>query len=185
MPQPQGRIKTEFWAILIFVALLAYALIADWWKDHAVLGWVILALALALLAFFLYRFPHFRARLFNAVKTAIGRVIHEPTQQTGVSTSESTPVPQLKQSERDLFIYYIGNRCEKPGCPERNVHEIHHIKPREEGGKNTVWNLIVLCPTCHTLAQKNVPSRSTQRFWVQQHSNQRGRLLKSGKWPYR
>lgn len=180
MPQPQRRIRQEFWIGLIVVALVAYALIADWWKEHGALGWVILALVLALLAFLLYRFPGLRARLFNALKTAIARAIHEPTT---TSTSQSTRA--LTQSERDLFIYYIGNRCEKPGCPERNVHEVHHIKPREEGGKNTVWNLIVLCPTCHTLAQKNIPSRSTQRFWVQQHSNQRHRLLRSGKWPYR
>ena len=182
MPQRQRRTRTEFWAVLIFVALLAYALIANWWKEHAALGWVILGIALALLAFLLYRFPGLRARLFNGLKTAIGRAMHEPTPG---STPQSTRVPPLTQSERDLFIYYIGNKCEKPDCPERNVHEIHHIKPREEGGKNTVWNLLLLCPTHHTLAQKNVPSRSTQRFWVQQHSNQRHRLLKSRKWPYR
>ena len=161
MPQPQRRIRQEFWIGLIVVALVAYALIADWWKEHAALGWVILALVLVLLAFLLYRFPGFRARLFNALKTAIPRAIHE---STPTSTSQSTRA--LTQSERDLFIYCIGNRCEKPGCPERNVHEVHHIKPKQEGGKNTVWNLIVLCPTCHTLAQKNIPSRSTQRFWL-------------------
>ena len=159
---------------------MAYALIANWWKEHPVLGWVILGLVLALLAFLLYRSQGLHARLFNVLKNAVGRAIHEPTP---ASTSQSTRA--LTQTERDLFIYYIGNRCEKPGCPERNVHEVHHMKPREEGGKNTVWNLIVLCPTCHTLAQKNIPSRSTQRFWVQQHSNQRHRLLRSRKWPYR
>jgi hypothetical protein len=185
MPQPQRRIRTEFWAGLIFVALLAYALIANWWKEHAVLGWVMLGIVVALLAFSLYRFPTFRARLFKTAKTATDGLIHEPTQSTAVSTPESMPVPALTPRERDLFINYIGNKCERPDCREQNVHNIHHIKPREEGGKNSVWNLIVLCPTHHAYADRGIPARSQQHLWAQRHSDERYRLLRSGKWPYR
>ncbi len=27
---------------------------------------------------------------------------------------------------------------------------IHHITPRECGGKNNKWNLVELCPSCHS-----------------------------------
>lgn len=30
------------------------------------------------------------------------------------------------------------------------IHK-HHIKPREAGGSNSEWNLISVCPTCHSL----------------------------------
>ena len=30
------------------------------------------------------------------------------------------------------------------------IHK-HHIKPKEVGGSNNKWNLIDVCPTCHSL----------------------------------
>jgi hypothetical protein len=191
MASGQRRIRIEFWAVLIFVALLAYALIADWWKEHAALGWVILGIVVVVLGFCLWRYPAFRVRLFNTLKTGIDGLIHQPaeptqaTDPTAVSAPAFVPVSALTQSERDLFLDYIGHRCEKPNCREWNVQQIHHIIPREEGGKNDVWNLIVLCPNHHSYAQNNIPPRSRQRHWARTHSHARRRLLGSGKWKYR
>jgi len=189
----QRRIRPEFWIGLIFVALVALVLIADWWKGHAVLGWVILGIVVAVLGFCLWRWPAFRAWLVTPVKTAIDGLIHqppkpiEPTLVPGPeSAPEFTPVRPLTQSDRDLFFEYIGHRCEKPNCRESNVHEIHHITPRQEGGRNDVWNLIVLCPTHHKYADNNIPPKSRQRHWAGLHGHReaRRRLLSSGKWKY-
>ena len=192
MAQGQRRFKSEFWIILIFVALVAYALIADWWKEHVVLGRVILGIVVAVLALSLWRFPAFRARLVTPLKTAIDGLIHQSPEQIestpapgAESTTEFTPVRPLTQSDRDLFFEYIGHRCEKPNCRESNVHEIHHITPRPEGGRHDVWNLIVLCPTHHKHADNNIPPRSRQRHWAGLHRKARRRLLDSGKWKYR
>ena len=191
MANGQSRIRPGFWIGLAFVALLAYALIADWWKENPVLGRVIVAVVVAVLAFSLWRSQRFRTFLFGTVKKAAKGLVYEPEEATrgadpaAMSRSGFTPVPSLTQNERDLFILYIGSRCERPDCPEPNVHDIHHIKPREEGGNNSVWNLIVLCPNHHRLAQNGIPSRSQQRLWAQRHKNERYRLLRSGKWRYR
>ncbi len=185
MSTGQRRVRSELWIGLIFVALLAYALVADWWKEHAVLGWAILGIVLALLGFSFYRFRKFRNWLFGKVRSASDRLIHEPEESAVASTPPRSAVPSLTQNDRDLFIEFMGGKCEYPNCPERNALEIHHIRPREEGGNNTVWNLLVLCPNHHTLAQKNIPPRSRQRLWAQKHGNQRRRLLRSGKWKYR
>jgi len=187
MATRRRRISAEAWAVFAVLVLTAIALIGDWWKGHAVLGWVIFGVIVAALGFCLYRFRGFRARLFGRLKAPFDRLINEPTERDEPTTTGTRviSVPALTQAERDVFIYYTGNRCEHPDCAERNVHEVHHIKPREEGGRNSVWNLIVLCPNHHTLAQKGVPARSTQHLWVEEHKNERYRLLRSGKWKYR
>jgi hypothetical protein len=190
MRNREGRIRPEFWVGLIFVALVAFALIADWWKGHAVLGRVIVGIVVAVLAVCLWQFPKFRAKVFNLVKTAIDGLIHQPPEAIESppvpgpeSTTEFTAVRPLTQSDRDLFFEYIGHRCEKPNCREGNVHEIHHITPRQQGGRNDVWNLIVLCPTHHKYADNNIPARSTQRHWagLRRHREARRRLLSSDK----
>ena len=191
MAQRQKRIRPGFWFVLIFVALLAYALIADWWKGHPVLGWVILGVVVAVLGFCLWRFPAFRARLVTPLKTTIDGLIHQPPKPIEPrpipgpeSTAEFKPVRGLTQRDRELFFEYIGHRCEKPGCRERNVQHIHLLTPREVGGRNDVWILIVLCPTDHGYADHSIPSRSEQRHWAGLHEKERRRLLDSGKWKY-
>ena len=44
--------------------------------------------------------------------------------------------------------------CESPGCSyqtnTKSHINTHHIIPRELGGTNAKWNLIKLCPSCHS-----------------------------------
>jgi len=42
-------------------------------------------------------------------------------------------------------------RCRAPGCGNSRFLEVHHIKPRSRGGKNTLDNLVTLCSGCHRL----------------------------------
>ena len=156
MPTRQRRIRIEFWAGLIFVALLAYALTADWWKEHAVLGWVILGIVVAVAAFCLYRFPAFRGLFLRTVKKAGGSIAY----QTKVSGREP-----LSLDLREHILQRAHYRCENPDCKEHVKPEIHHIDGNNS--HNNPRNLIALCPNCHTRAHHGVYSNSQLRVWVQ------------------
>ena len=39
--------------------------------------------------------------------------------------------------------------CRVPGCRNTHFVDVHHLRPRSEGGKNTVENLITLCTAHH------------------------------------
>ena len=44
-------------------------------------------------------------------------------------------------------------KCQFPDCSyqtnERRQIDLHHITPKEIGGKDDEWNRIFLCPNCH------------------------------------
>jgi len=42
-----------------------------------------------------------------------------------------------------------GGRCRIPGCRHATYVDVHHLKPRVEGGENTLENLITLCSAHH------------------------------------
>jgi len=42
-------------------------------------------------------------------------------------------------------------RCRAPGCGRTRFLEVHHIKPRRQGGSNRVENLVTMCGACHRL----------------------------------
>jgi hypothetical protein len=156
MSKGQRRIRIEFWAVLIFVALLAYALIADWWKEHAVLGWIITGSILAILAFSIYRFPAFRGLLFRTAKKAGESIAYE----SKVSGREPLP-PDL----REHILKRAGDKCENPDCKEHVKPVIHHIDG--DNSHNNPRNLIALCPNCHNRAHDGVYKNSQLRNWVQ------------------
>jgi hypothetical protein len=155
MPRGQRRIRTEFWVALVFVALLAYALIADWWKGHAVLGWIITGSIVAILAFSIYRFPAFRGLLFKTAKKAGESIVYE----TQVSGREP-----LSQDLREHILKRAVYRCENPDCKEHIKPEIHHIDG--DNSHNSPRNLITFCPNCHTKAHHGVYNNSQLRNWV-------------------
>ena len=56
-----------------------------------------------------------------------------------------TPALRRKILARD------GHRCQGPGCTSTRYLEVHHRKPRANGGTNDPSNLITLCSACHQL----------------------------------
>ncbi len=44
-----------------------------------------------------------------------------------------------------------GRQCRAPGCRRRRYLEVHHIRPRAQGGSNRLENLVTLCSACHRL----------------------------------
>ena len=46
------------------------------------------------------------------------------------------------------------HRCETPGCGRTRFLEVHHRRPRSQGGGNEPANLQVLCSACHQLVHR-------------------------------
>lgn len=190
MADRRRRIRPGFWIGLAFIALLAYALIADWWKDNPALGRVIVGVVVGLFVLSLVLFRAFREWFLRKIKRAFGGLVYEDEEEPSVVSeairgpSKPTPPQDLTSDEKNLFIHKMGNVCENPTCGRTGILEVHHVRPRREGGKNKVWNLLVLCGSCHNEADKGIPPRPRQRQWVQQHRNQRNELRRSGKWKY-
>jgi len=173
---------------IIIAALIVGAII--WALVPKPILWVILGVAIAIigvLAYFAYKkegtapFKRFARRIFDWIFR--GTKPSQPTAPTGPTAA--TRVPDLRGDERALFIHAIGDRCENPTCRKSGLLEIHHIKPKEQGGLNSVWNLIVLCPDDHRSAQRGIPDKLRLQQWVQDHRNQRLNLLHSRQWKYR
>lgn len=56
-------------------------------------------------------------------------------------------------------------------CGARNDLEIHHIKPRADGGLDDLDNLILLCRSCHDIAElEQLPSAYKIRNWMAERS---------------
>jgi hypothetical protein len=156
MAKRKRSIRPEFWAVLIFLALLAYSLIANWWKEHALLGWVIVIILVALLAFSLYRFPAFRGLFIRTAKKAGESMVY------GTEASGREP---LSSDLREHILKRAHYKCENPDCKAHIKPHIHHIDG--DNSNNNPRNLIALCPNCHTKAHHGVYSNSQLRNWVQ------------------
>jgi len=169
------------WVQIIIAALIVGAII--WALVPKPIIWVALGVAIAILgvvAYLAYKrqgiaaFTSFAKRAYNWLIGTEKR-----------SESKTPVVPPLSPNETDLLIATVGDRCENPNChtPQFNL-EVHHIKPREQGGTNSVWNLIVLCHSCHGWAQKSNYKKSQLNRWIRYHSRERRRLQHSVEWKY-
>lgn len=82
------------------------------------------------------------------------------------SSQEKTPrAPE--QLRNELFFERANRHCEYCG-EEVDQPDVHHIKPRSEGGPNIPSNLIVLCPNCHRKADNGLISQSKLKYRVEQ-----------------
>lgn len=78
------------------------------------------------------------------------------------------PTPQSLKDE--LYFDRANQHCE--WCDDRTDHpEVHHIKPRSEGGPNKPSNLIVLCPDCHRKADSGAISQTKLRAKIHRQAN--------------
>ena len=85
------------------------------------------------------------------------------------TVSEKTPPAPQKLKDK-LFFERADRVCEY--CEMEFDHpEVHHIRPRSEGGPNTSRNLIVLCPNCHAKADRGAISRSKLRYKVRENTD--------------
>ncbi len=95
-------------------------------------------------------------------KKALNKITEEE-KQTQMTIDKVSP---LSENERAKLINAVGNRCENPTCRHRYSLDVHHIKPKAEGGTNNLKNLIVLCPNCHRDAGRGAYSRAQLKEWI-------------------
>ncbi|WP_254810619.1 HNH endonuclease [Natronosalvus amylolyticus] len=90
------------------------------------------------------------------------------TGDTNKDTVEHTP-PTPQKMRDELYFERANQQCE--WCGKRTDHpEVHHIKPRSEGGPNEPSNLIVLCPEDHSKADSGGISRTKLRAKVRRQT---------------
>jgi hypothetical protein len=169
------------WVQIIIAAIIVGVII--WVFVPKPVIWVVLGVAIVILgvvAYLAYKRQGIAA-FTSFVKRAYNWLIGTEKR----SESKTPVVEPLSSDQTDLLIAAVRDRCENPNChtPQFNL-EVHHIKPREQGGTNSVWNLIVLCHSCHGWAQKSNYKKSQLNRWIRYHSRERRLLLHSGKWKY-
>jgi 5-methylcytosine-specific restriction endonuclease McrA len=61
----------------------------------------------------------------------------------------------IKPSVRAAVLARDRHRCTTPGCRSTHFLEVHHVKPRGQGGSNRAENLITLCSRCHQFTHES------------------------------
>jgi len=148
-------IREGFWIALFFIFFVVYALLADWWKENAILGWITLGILLAVFAFLLYRFAPLRGWLGRQVKSTAKKAVFEDV------ASEREPLPQDKRNE---VLKRARHQCENERCSYKGKPHIHHIDMNNSN--NYLSNLIALCPNCHQKAHKGDFTATQLGNWV-------------------
>jgi len=65
---------------------------------------------------------------------------------------------------RRAAMIRANHRCETPGCGRTRFLEVHHRRPRSQGGGNEAANLQVLCSSCHQQVHRQDRSSSMHLF---------------------
>ena len=132
-----------------------YTLIAMWWKEHAVLGWIILVVLLAVAGYVLYKYASLRGWLGRQAKDAVHKAVFEKV------ASDREP---LSPYERDEVLKRSHNRCENERCHFQGKPHIHHIDMNNQN--NNLNNLIALCPSCHQRAHDGKFTQTQLFLWA-------------------
>ena len=140
--------------LIVFAALVAYALLADAARDKGAVVWIVVAaigLGLILPA---TKFPGYRRWLESTIRggfEAIAEIFSSPPPE-GEFTSERQAV---KPGMRNWVIGRAQVRCQAPECEKRgrkNLH-VHHIDMNHANSSDEN-NLIALCPDHHHEAHR-------------------------------
>jgi 5-methylcytosine-specific restriction endonuclease McrA len=155
MASKQRKIKSDVWVILAVIAIVIFAFIADWWKEHAVIGWIILGVVLVATGYIVYRYASVRGWIGRQVKDTVKKAVFEKV------ASEREP---LSQREREEVLKRAQNRCENERCNYQGKPHIHHIDGNNQN--NRLGNLIALSPNCHQKAHDGILTESQLINWV-------------------
>ncbi len=75
----------------------------------------------------------------------------------------------FRQNRKKIFedlIAHYGNRCHFCGTENIPLH-FHHLLPLRAGGTDSIENLILLCPKCHSRINENFNEYEFQIYLVQ------------------
>ncbi len=89
----------------------------------------------------------------SKVQTSRGLIeTQTPTDDAKVLGKDGVNRSSISPKTRNQVLARDGHQCQSPGCGNTHFLEVHHIRPRSEGGGNQAGNLITLCSACHRLA---------------------------------
>jgi 5-methylcytosine-specific restriction endonuclease McrA len=77
----------------------------------------------------------------------------KPEPRKRVKARRKLQAAKVVKSVRAAVVERAGGKCERCGLWPTWGHA-HHRKPRSLGGKWTVENIILLCPSCHAKAHR-------------------------------
>jgi hypothetical protein len=77
-----------------------------------------------------------------------------PTDDAKVLSKDGVNRSSIPPKTRNQVLARDRHRCQSPGCGDRHFLELHHIRPRNQGGNNKPDNLLTLCSACHSLAHE-------------------------------
>lgn len=139
--------------ILLIVFFIAYE------TGNDVLGWVVATafVLFIIIGRLLIRFPSLRNKLTGIFRSS-SRNIYPKEQQI-----DNTRIAVPSQIKTQLFRR-ANHRCENPSCTQTLCLEIHHIN--KDHCDNSPENLIVLCPTCHALADNASFRKAQIQTWI-------------------
>jgi hypothetical protein len=155
---------------LVFLAAGGFMVYLFWNAENALgvpIGalFIVVGLTPFVYAGYLYRTEDWRAA-FNYLIEADSDSSSE--RSTDGDTGKTPPLTQ--KSKQKLKFDRADHECE--WCDEHHDHlEVHHIKPRSEGGPNEASNLIVLCPNCHRKADRESITRTNLKAKVERQSD--------------
>lgn len=58
---------------------------------------------------------------------------------------------QQQLLKKRIFKTWKNPHCQYCGNPNKDILQLHHIKPICNGGDNDINNIILLCPNCHKM----------------------------------
>ena len=87
-------------------------------------------------------------------KTATQSNVKYRRRKLGVKKYLSGDILKHRVWIRDQAIKKYGNKCEL--CKYDLTVDVHHIKPKKNGGVHEIDNLMVLCPNCHALLTRSI-----------------------------
>ena len=154
------------WVVIVVVGIFIWALLADYSVKNPLIFWPIFVGVLGGAAYFVYKSPTLRSKLWGATKFAAKDLALATTNYKEDSPTR-TPIPTWMKK---VVETRANARCESPDCVDRNKPGptlypwYHHIDG--ENAHHTITNLAFLCRNCAALADNNAVKSETVRRWI-------------------
>jgi Kef-type K+ transport system membrane component KefB len=74
MAKEKRPIRPEIIVAGIFILVIILALIMDWWKTHAAVGWTLVGVVIVALGYSLFRYARFRNWVVKTAKSVVAKV---------------------------------------------------------------------------------------------------------------
>lgn len=152
-----------FGTVLVLAVFTSTGFYSD--RPWIYLGLVLITLGVVVTTSYKMKQKYEADGLIEAVKWAREPIGDISGSESSKSTNiEKTP-PAPQKLKNELYFERANKKCEWCG-DQIDSPDVHHIKPREEGGPNKKSNLIVLCPTCHRKADRGAISRDKLKYQI-------------------